>query len=141
MGRQFIEVLKSVRVMQDDRERGVYIEAATAFKKPVTALCHFKEVQVSRSKEDRPSIGCKKKAWLFIKSRKLEDVVLEGELHIKPSHKKKHAQQCEMMKVRLVAGNMWYGIECPKEDCDKWSWRTQQLAENLKRDHEGDHKG
>ena len=65
MSRQFVEVVKTVRVMLEDRRRKVYIEAVAAFKKPVTAFCHFKEVPVSRNKEDRHSIGCKKKEFIY----------------------------------------------------------------------------
>ena len=66
---------------------------------------------------------------------------MEGELYVKPSHKERYSQQCEMIKAKLMAGDMWHGIRCQNEDCDKWMWRAQQLAENLKQDHKGDHKG
>ena len=122
--RQFVEVIKSMRVMQDDRGRGAYVEAVTACKKPITAFCHFKEVQISRRKEDRHNTGCKEKGYSFINSRNLEEVVLEGELFIKPSHKEKYAQQCEVIKARLAEGEMWFGIECPNKDCKRWSWRA-----------------
>ena len=135
-----MERVRTVRVMQDDRGRGVYIEAMTAFNKKVTAFCHFKEVEVSHKKEDRHDMDCNKKGYVFLKWRTLEEVVLEGELCIKPSHKEKYSQQCEMMKAEVVAGEMWLGIECQNGRCSKHTWRAQQLAESLKQGHKGDHK-
>ena len=130
-----------MRVMEDDRGRGAYVEAVTAFKKPKTAFCHFKEVQISCRKEDRHNTDCTEKGHLFINSRNLEEVALEGELYIMSSHKEKYSQQCEVIKARLMEGEMWFGTECPNKDCKRWWWRAQQLAENLKRDHKGDHRG
>ena len=130
-----------MRVTEDDRGRGVHEEAVTAFKKPITAFCLFKEVQISRREEDRHSTGCTGKGYLFIKSRNLEDVVLEGKLYIKPIHKEKHSQQCEVIKARLVKGEMWFETEGSNKDCKKGTWRARQLAENLKKDHKGDHRG
>ena len=140
-GRQLVERLRTVRVMQDDGGRGVYIEAVTAFNKKVTAFCHSKEVQVNCRREERHDIGCDKKGYLFLKSRNMEEVVLEDELYIKPSHKIKYSQQCEMMKAKVVAGEMWLGLECQSDECSKHTWRAQQLAENFKKGHKGDHMG